>query len=584
MSSVFIFAVALPAVMALSTLTGPGQRAAIRGAWLAPLPALALALWPVPAAPLPLEWLLLGGRVGLDSIGRVFLIFTAVLWSAAGAYARHYTAGDDRQARYFAFHLLTLSGNIGLIVAQDLASFYAAFAIMTFAGYGLVVHTATPEARRAGRIYLVMSVLGEAMLVVAFITAALGASSLGLSDVALAVAESPHRNLIIGLLLGGFGIKAGALPLHVWLPLAHPVAPTPASAVLSGSMIKAGLLGWLRFLPLGIMSLEGWGATLVTAGLIAAFFGVAVGVTQRDAKTALAYSSISQMGLINVTVGIGLASPDGWPLALTACLAYVVHHGVAKGALFLGVGVMAEARSLAQRRLAMGGMLFAALALAGAPFTSGGIAKQYLKDIVPLSPVRWPIELDVLLGLSALGTTLLMARVLLLVAAYVPAFVARDALPLWRSWAITLVAVATVVWVVPSHYDVETYPPTVPTAEAVWVAIWPVMGGAVLAWVTLLLFRRGRFDPRRVHVQPGDLLVPLERLLALARARLARPRIPETRPVVSLGSKWYGVYAADESVGLPQAMELRLSRWRTVGLLFLLLIIAIAGMVAIGTR
>lgn len=584
MSGAFIFVVALPVAMAVSMLAAAGRRVAIRGAWLAPLPALALALWPLPTDPIPLGWLLLGGRVGLDSIGRVFLIFTTVLWSAAGAYARHHTAEDARQSRYFAFHLLTLSGNVGLIVAQDLASFYAAFAVMTFAGYGLVVHTATPEANRAGRIYLVMSVIGEAMLVVAFITAALGASSLGLSDVARAVADSPQRNLVVGLLLGGFGIKAGALPLHVWLPLAHPVAPTPASAVLSGSMIKAGLLGWLRFLPLGIAPLEGWGAALVTFGLVAAFFGVAVGVTQRDAKTALAYSSISQMGLINVTVGIGLASPNGWPLALTACLAYAVHHGLAKGALFLGVGVAAQVRSHRQRRLAMGGMLFAALALAGAPFTSGAIAKQYLKDVVPLAPVRWPIELDILLALSALGTTLLMARVLLLVARSVPAHDEGHRSPLWRSWAALLIAVAMVVWVVPSHFSVESYPPTLPTVGAVWVAIWPIIGGAVLAWVTLLLIRHGRLDSRRVHVQPGDLLVPLERLLGIVRQRLGPPRIPETRPVVTLGSKWYGLYAADESLGLPHEMELRLSRWRAAGLLFLLLAIAIAGVVAVGTR
>jgi formate hydrogenlyase subunit 3/multisubunit Na+/H+ antiporter MnhD subunit len=115
------------------------------------------------------------------------------------------------------------------------------------------------------------------------------------------------------LLLVGFGIKAGALSLHFWLPLAHPAAPVPASAVLSGAMLKAGLLGWIRFLPLGEAAMPLSGVTLVSAGLGAAVLGTFVGVVQNDPKTVLAYSSISQMGIITTGIVFGReGSSSGW--------------------------------------------------------------------------------------------------------------------------------------------------------------------------------------------------------------------------------------------------------------------------------
>jgi formate hydrogenlyase subunit 3/multisubunit Na+/H+ antiporter MnhD subunit len=121
---------------------------------------------------------------------------------------------------------------------------------------------------------------------------------------------------------------AGVYALHVWLPLAHPVAPTPASAVLSGAMIKAGLLGWLRFLPLGEAATPGWGNVCTIAGLAAAFDGVLVGCTQDNAKTVLAYSSISQMGFMTMAVGVGLTVPAVWTQALTATALYALHHAM----------------------------------------------------------------------------------------------------------------------------------------------------------------------------------------------------------------------------------------------------------------
>ena len=240
----------------------------------APLPALLLALTAQPGASLHLDWILLGSSFGLTEVTRVFLLFTALLWWGAGIYARGYLRDDPRRPRFELLWLLTLAGNLMLILALDVVSFYAGFALMTFAAYGLVIHTGKPEARRAGRVYLAMAVLGEGLILAGLLLVASETeTSLQplLAELPSAVANSDQRDLLIALLWLGFGIKAGLPLLHLWLPLAHPVAPVPASAVLSGAMIKAGLLGWLHTLPIGLVSLPGWSAVAIGAGLLAAF-------------------------------------------------------------------------------------------------------------------------------------------------------------------------------------------------------------------------------------------------------------------------------------------------------------------------
>ena len=326
--------------------------AALRLAPWAALPALILAVFapPPPGISLRLPWLLLGTELGLvDDTGRLFLLFTALLWWLGGMYARAYVS-DDRY-RFFAYFLLSMSGNLGLILAQDLAGFYLFFALMSFASYGLVVHERSVEALRAGRVYIVLVVIGEVALFTALILATAAAGSTGFDAVRRELAQAESRDLIMFLAVVGFGIKAGVLGLHVWLPLAHPVAPTPASAVLSGAMIKAGLLGWLRLFPLGEVALSEWGDALMVLGLAAAFYGVVVGLTQRDPKTLLAYSSVSQMGILTMAVGLGLTAPDSYPAILTAITVYALHHGLSKGALFLGVGVVGACNT-EQRRWA----------------------------------------------------------------------------------------------------------------------------------------------------------------------------------------------------------------------------------------
>ncbi len=366
----------LPLALALGLSIRSWQPGIVRLVPWSTVPALAALAWVKPDEMVSISWLLLDVHLALDPTGRIFLLFTSVLWLLAGIYAQSYLAADTARVKFFFFFMLSMSGNFGLIISQDVVSFYVFFALMSFASYGLVVHNGDAEALRAGQVYMVLVVIGEVALFAAFVWQTWSVDSLLLKD----FSNVRPNSIALALILIGFGIKAGALPVHVWLPLAHPAAPTPASAVLSGTMIKAGLLGWLRFLPIGQIALPQWGTFCIVAGLLAAFYAVAVGLTQRNPKTVLAYSSISQMGLMTVGVGLAVGWPQTVPTVLPAIGIYAIHHAFAKGALFMGVGVVgAVAGHRPAYRIALGGLILASLALAGAPFTSGAVAKIALK-------------------------------------------------------------------------------------------------------------------------------------------------------------------------------------------------------------
>ena len=162
------------------------------------------------------------------------------------------------------------------------------FTLASLAAYGLVVHDDTPAARRAGTVYIALAVLGEALLLMGFVLLAAGApdGSLLIRDAVAALSTSPWRNAALAFLILGFGLKIGLVPLHVWMPLTYSAAPIPAAAVLSGAAVKAGVIGLIRFLPFET-GLPGWGEVLAAVGLLSAFYGVAIGVTQTNPKTVL---------------------------------------------------------------------------------------------------------------------------------------------------------------------------------------------------------------------------------------------------------------------------------------------------------
>ena len=175
-----------------------------------------------------------------------------------------------------------------MFVAGDLVSLYAMLAMLTLGASGLVIHDETAQAWRSGSIYLVLALLAESVLLVGLVMLAgeIPGDSLSLRDAAAALVDSPHRDLILALLVAGFGTKAGLVPMHLWMPLAHAAAPVPASSVLSGAVVKVGIIGLIRFLPLS-EALPDWGLVLTAAGFVTAFYAVAIGLTQRHPKAVL---------------------------------------------------------------------------------------------------------------------------------------------------------------------------------------------------------------------------------------------------------------------------------------------------------
>lgn len=515
-----LVAIALPLVLAVAMFVRALRPVALRIAPWAALPALAVAFGATGPSTAHADTILLGTNIGVDNrVTRAFLVLTASVWLASGLFATGYMADDPRRARFWMFFLLTAAGNIGLVLAQDVASFYLFYALMTFAAYGLVVHAQTEDARRAGRVYLVMALLGEMMLLAAFVLLVGVDVNLPLGEAPRAVAVSRERDLVVGLLLAGFGIKAGALVLHVWLPLAHPVAPTPASAVLSGAMIKAGLLGWLRFLPLGIVELPDAGRLCLVAGFAAASYAVGVGLAHREPKTILAYSSVSQMGFVTAAIGVALAAPATAAVAISAILFYALHHALAKAALFLGTGVANATRPGWWRHLVVFGMLVSALDLAGAPLSSGALAKISLKHLV----IEQGAAVGALLSVGAVGSTLLMAKLLSVVMSRREPVAPRSGL--WAPWV--LLIVLDIVFLVAPPVEREHLELLVDPAN-VASAAWPVIVGFALALAARQLLRWRGVRPG-ARIPAGDLIVIFERAYGWLRRMFADAVLGATR-------------------------------------------------------
>ncbi|MCQ4295989.1 complex I subunit 5 family protein [Pseudomonas stutzeri] len=478
--------------------------------WLACVPALLAALQPQPALELP--WLWEGVRWGADdTLTRAWLGFSAVLWGCAAVFANSSLAGDSRRLRFWAFWQLALAGNLLLIIATDALSFYLGFSAMSLSAYGLIVHRGGPGPRRAGRLYLQLAICGEMLLLAALL---LRTHAAGQAFDFASWQAQPIDNLTLALLLLGLGLKAGFWPLHVWLPLAHPEAPAPASAVLSGAMLKAGILGIWRCVPEADPTLAAWSTPLLAAGIFGALYAAALGLCAGKSKAVLAYSSVSQMGWMLMILALAWSLEEPSAALLAVLLLFGVHHGLAKGALFLAAGMVHEGRL---PRLAWVLLLLPALAIMGAPLFSGAAVKYLLKgawhDSAFAAWAPW-------LTLASFATALLLLRALWLMWRDQQHASARPPVGQWLPWAALSLASLLLPWLWPALREPlldGLYP------GGLWAALWPLL--AALALSGWALRRAWRVPPRLAQLPNPALWTSLYLTRLLRQPPLPVPAV-----------------------------------------------------------
>lgn len=345
------------------------------------------------------EWPLLSGRLVfvVDHFGALFALFSAFAWFCATLYSLEYLRDQPRRNRFHAASLVVLAANLGVVLAGNLVTLFVFFELLGLVAFLLVIHAGTTEAKRAAVQYFWMTLLGGmALLAGLMIVVSLGSGEL--APIPLSESQAGLRVAAAVLLLIGFGVKAGMVPLHTWLPNAHPVAPSPASALLSGVMIKAGAYGIFRCLStlfrpaLGTgFSDPAWqfssvlGLAVIWLGIVTMAVGVVLALGQRNAKRMLAYHSISQVGFILVGIGAGAYLLEDGAMGTAGGLLHTVNHALFKALLFLGVGVVAL-RTGQLDMYALGGlwrrmpvtfalMLVAAAGITGVPLFNGFVSK-----------------------------------------------------------------------------------------------------------------------------------------------------------------------------------------------------------------
>ena len=488
--------VGVPLAMLLACLWRPLRERMTPWLAVAPLPGLVASWFAVRG-----ELLVLGNErlplaLQIDRAGGVLLGVAALLWMAGGWYAVAYLSGKAGRGNFIVCWLMTLTGCLGVFVAADMAGFYAMLALLSVGTTGLVLCEGTPRAYRAGAIYIGMALLAESLVLVGMVLAVNSAPGNGLliSAAPAAIDASPWRIEILVLLIAGFGIKAGLVPLHFWIPLAHGAAPVPASALLSGAVVKAAVIGLIRFMPIESAP---WavGATVALLGLLGALYAVLVGITQSHPKTVLAYSSVSQMGVIVAIIGMGMAAGDGSARLIAAF--YAANHVLAKGALFLAVGVigLTGARRLPAMLLPAAVI---AVGLGGLPLTGGALTKEVAKSLMGDGPA------GVLATLSAIGTTVLMLHFVFCVrATAADDDEARAPAGLVVPWLVTAGASIVIPWALYLTAGGYTLPDAL-APKALWSALWPIAVGSLLAFG---LMRWGRSLPR---LPEGDVVVALD--------------------------------------------------------------------------
>ncbi|MFQ6960035.1 MAG: complex I subunit 5 family protein [Clostridium sp.] len=337
----------------------------------------------------------MGLSFAMDGFRGIYGVVAAFMWMMTIVFSREYFGHYRNRNRYYLFQLVTLGATIGVFLSADLYTTFIFFEIMSFTSYVWVAQDERKESLRAAQTYLAVAVIGGMVLLMGLFLLYTSVGTLEIGALFEACRNFPDKRMLYiagGCMLFGFGAKAGAFPLHIWLPKAHPVAPAPASALLSGILTKAGVYGILIISCYMFYGDEKWGSLILALGVVTMFGGAVLAVFSVDLKRTLACSSMSQIGFILVGTGMQclLGAENG--LAVHGTFLHMMNHSLIKLVLFMAAGVvfmnihqldLNEIRGFGRGKPFLNAaFLMGALGIGGIPLWNGYISKTLLHESI----------------------------------------------------------------------------------------------------------------------------------------------------------------------------------------------------------
>lgn len=336
----------------------------------------------------------LGLSFTLDGFRALYATVCGVMWLMTSMLSRQYFAHHYRNRnRYYLFFLLTLGATLGVFLSADLYTTFIFFEIMSFTSYTWVAHDETPAALRAAQTYLAVAIIGGMVMLMGLFLLETTLGTLRVNELYAAAQASPEKGKIWAAslcILFGFGAKAGMFPLHIWLPKAHPVAPAPASALLSGILTKSGVFGVIAVSANIFRGSRAWGNLILALGLITMAGGAVLAVFSVNLKRTLACSSMSQIGFILTGIAMSCLLGEENALAARGALLYMLNHSLFKLVLFMAAGVvylnlhkleLNDVRGFGRGKpLLHFAFLMGAVGLMGVPLFSGYVSKTLIHE------------------------------------------------------------------------------------------------------------------------------------------------------------------------------------------------------------
>ncbi len=336
----------------------------------------------------------LGVRFEINGLGILQAVATCIIWVGSSIFSNEYFDHDKTYLdRYYAFFCITFGATLGIFLAYDLFTVFVFFEIMSFASYALVAHNQDADSIAAGNSYLTIAVLGGLMVLMGIfmLNSMIGTLVISeLKEACLPFADTPQLYAAGFMIFFGFAAKAGMFPLHGWLPKAHPAAPAPASAALSGILIKAGVYGVI-IVTLKILSWSfEWSCIMLAIGVLTMFVGAVFALLSVNLKETLAYSSMSQIGFITIGVSMTSILGEHGSIAAYGTVLHMINHTLIKLVLFTIAGVVyRNTHSLDLNKVQGFGkdkpfikvcFAIAALGIMGIPGLNGYISKTLLHE------------------------------------------------------------------------------------------------------------------------------------------------------------------------------------------------------------